>query len=288
MDILADNPLTRLSDKLIGKLSLAKALISDIHQLLLPQASTLRLQKGLYLLGLCYAAYKTVKLLGSLCSNWAWVFKHSGYRKHFSPTRFKERYGENSWALVTGFGSGIGFAYACELAKMGFNLVLVDYHKDLAAASERWIRQRNSAIRTHVVVLDLTSSSSAVREQLQASTADKDISILINNAGMAADGRFETFSLCFTLNTIKLNMLAVLEVSKVFLPRMRERPTRSAIINVASAFGEFPSPFCGVYSATKQFVRMFSEALHLENADKVDVMSVKPLGVMTGMMKFKR
>jgi len=67
---------------------------------------------------------------------------------------------------VTGFSTGIGFAYACELAKLNFNLVLVDWQRERAKASERWIKQRNSSIRTKVIVLDLTSDQKTIHSVL--------------------------------------------------------------------------------------------------------------------------
>lgn len=69
---------------------------------------------------------------------------------------------------------------------------------------------------------------------------------------------------------------------------MRKRYNRSGIINMASAFSQFPSPNVGVYNATKQFVRIFTKTLYLENTDKIDILCVKPLGVLTGMMEFRR
>jgi len=105
---------------------------------------------------------------------------------------------------------------------------------------------------------------------------------------MASPGAFWTIDRKVLINALKLNIRGTVEVCRVFLPRMRKRLTRSGIINIASAIGQFPSPYVGVYSATKQFVRLFTYGLHRENSDKVDVLCVKPLGVLTGMMQFRK
>lgn len=65
--------------------------------------------------------------------------------------------------LITGFANGIGFSYAKEFARLGFNLVLVDFQKERSEKSERWIRQFNNGIKTRVIILDLTKDSETIR-----------------------------------------------------------------------------------------------------------------------------
>jgi short-subunit dehydrogenase len=69
---------------------------------------------------------------------------------------------------------------------------------------------------------------------------------------------------------------------------MRTRTERSAIINIASCTGVFLSPRVGVYSSTKRTLDIYSRIMEVENRDKIDVISVRPFGVSTKMMKFKK
>lgn len=72
------------------------------------------------------------------------------------------------------------------------------------------------------------------------------------------------------------------------LPRLRARDKRSAILNVASCTGVFLSSRVGVYSSTKRTVDVYTRILDLENNDKIDVVSIRPFGVTTKMMKMKK
>lgn len=123
---------------------------------------------------------------------------------------------------------------------------------------------------------------------LESATADLDVGFLVNNAGMTSPGLFETIDRKVIINTLKLNLIAGVECTRVFLPKMRKRYPRSAIINIASGIAQFPSPNVGVYSATKQFMRMFTYGLYQENTDKIDVLCVKPMGVLTAMMQHRK
>lgn len=72
------------------------------------------------------------------------------------------------------------------------------------------------------------------------------------------------------------------------LPRLRARPMRSAILNISSATGYRLAGRVGVYSAIKLTLDHYSRILSLENSDKIDVISLRALGVTTKMMKFKK
>jgi len=68
----------------------------------------------------------------------------------------------------------------------------VDWQKGQAEASERWIKQRNSTIRTRVVILDLTSDPNTIRSVLESSTSDIDVGLVINNAGLVTNSSYES------------------------------------------------------------------------------------------------
>src|SRR5262249_38310157 len=98
---------------------------------------------------------------------------------------FIERFGP--WAIVTGASSGIGEAFARRLAELGMNLVLVARREDrLRTLAGELERQHN--IKTRVAAADLSRDD--FLPVVEQATADLEIGLLVNNAGIAVSGRF--------------------------------------------------------------------------------------------------
>lgn len=72
------------------------------------------------------------------------------------------------------------------------------------------------------------------------------------------------------------------------MDHFRKRGNKSAIINICSGIGEYYSPGTGIYPATKRFTNVFGNTLHKEQGHIIDILSVKPFGVLTGMMGFRK
>lgn len=158
----------------------------------------------------------------------------------------------NTTALVTGASSGLGEAYARELARRGTNLVLVarsvDKLNQLASELETQFR-----VRVLVIQADLTRPEAV--EQIFTQTEDQrlEIALLVNNAGFATYGRFETLDTQRELDEIMVNVYAVVALTRRYLPSMLAM-RRAAIVNVASTAAFQPLPYMAVYGATKAFV----------------------------------
>jgi len=170
-----------------------------------------------------------------------------------------------STALVTGASGGIGKAFAEELAARNTNLVLV------ARSAEKLNHlaiklQEQYKIRVDVIVKDLTVTSAT--DEVFNTTKEQGLTIdlLINNAGFGDYGDFAERDGIRQLQMIKLNVLALVDLTHKFLPLMRQQRSGS-IINVASIAGFQPIPYLSVYAASKAFVLSFSEALWAENRD---------------------
>ena len=102
-------------------------------------------------------------------------------------TPFKERYGPI--ALITGASSGIGLAFAEELAERGFDLVLVARRTDrLQELAEKLERQHGT--KTSICDADLSQSSAPAH--IHQLTAGRDIGLVISNAGFSVRGLHET------------------------------------------------------------------------------------------------
>ncbi|WP_267384803.1 SDR family NAD(P)-dependent oxidoreductase [Cyanobacterium sp. uoEpiScrs1] len=166
-------------------------------------------------------------------------------------------------ALITGASSGIGTAFAQELAMRQINLILVARSQDkLYQLAEQL--QHQAPIKVEVIVQDLTEQQAA--KQIYDIVEEKEISVdfLINNAGFGDYGEFAQRELPRQVEMIQLNIVALVELTHLFLLKMQQRGAGN-IINVASIAGFLPLPYLSVYAATKAFVLSFSEALWAEN-----------------------
>jgi uncharacterized protein len=170
---------------------------------------------------------------------------------------------QNKWTLITGASSGIGEAFAHEFAAKGSHLILVARSEDkLIALAEKL--QKVHRIQAEVLVADLSQEGSPSRLYQQCMERGLNVDILINNAGFATHGLFEQLSGSRQHEEVMLNVLAVVDLTHLFLPDMLKRKS-GVIINVASTAGFQPLPNMAVYGATKAFVLSFTQALWEEN-----------------------
>lgn len=99
---------------------------------------------------------------------------------------------QNKWTLITGASSGIGEAFARELAAKGSHLILVACSEDkLIALAEKL--QREFQIQAEVLVADLSQEGSPDRLYQQCVERGLNVDILINNAGFATHGLLNNY-----------------------------------------------------------------------------------------------
>jgi hypothetical protein len=167
-------------------------------------------------------------------------------------------------ALVTGASSGIGREFAGLLASDGHDLVLLARSEEtLRELGERL--QADYGVTVTVVVKDLTDPDAPRATADALAERDITVDVLVNDAGFGTHGPFVESDLDRELDEIRLNVTALTELTRRFLPGMVERGT-GAVLNVASTAAFQPGPFMAVYYATKAYVLHFSEALSEEVA----------------------
>ena len=162
--------------------------------------------------------------------------------------------------LITGASSGIGLHLAKEFARHGHPLVLVAPVEAELQAIAADIKGAHG-VEVRVIAADLreAGAETAIREGVGDNAAE----ILVNNAGHGKKGKAWEIALEEDLSMVRLNVEAVLRLTKMFLPRMVERG-RGRILNTASVAGFEPGPGYAVYAATKAFVLSYSESLATE------------------------
>lgn len=160
--------------------------------------------------------------------------------------------------VVTGASSGIGAEIARGLAGLGYGLVLVARRADrLTDLADELTRQHSVGVE--VMPLDL--GDDADRARLVGYVTARRPAGLVNSAGFGTDGLFQNLPLQRETEQVKVNALALMELTHAALPAMTAVGA-GAVLNIGSIAGFQPLPGAAVYSATKAFVQTFSEAVH--------------------------
>jgi hypothetical protein len=164
-------------------------------------------------------------------------------------------------ALITGASSGIGAAFARQLAAQGYRLVLVARREERLAALSAELAQRHG-VTAESLPADL-SSPEGVERVIQRIGQLEALDLLLNNAGFATSGEFAEIDGARHADMIHVHVMASVLLTRAALPGMLAR-RRGAIINVSSVAGFLPLPGSVTYSASKAYLKFFSEALHAE------------------------
>lgn len=177
-------------------------------------------------------------------------------------------------ALITGASSGIGEAYARQLAAAGYDLALVARREEkLRELAAQYTEQYG--VQVDVIPADLTDDDEIERVAEYIAAAEN-LAMLVNNAGFSRVGYFADLPLDVNLNMLKLHVEVTMRLSHAALAKMR--PQRyGTIINVASMGAFMGMPNNATYNATKAFLMNFTEGIALEaKDDNVQVQVICP------------
>jgi len=161
-----------------------------------------------------------------------------------------------STALITGASGGIGYELAKFFARDHHNLVLVARSADKLAQVATELQVHGGTVKTIALDLAPPPAPKFLFDQLAGTPID----ILVNNAGFGTFGEFAQMPEEEILGQIQLNVTALTQLTRLFLPPMMQRG-RGRIMNVASTAAFQPGPGMAVYYATKAYVLSFSEAI---------------------------
>lgn len=166
--------------------------------------------------------------------------------------------------LITGASAGIGTELARQLAARGHNLTLAARRQDRLDELAGELRQANGVdVAVHACDLADDAARGALIDTLLQ--GDRHVAAVANNAGFGSFGRFWELPRESETGMVKLNCVALVELTHAFLPAMVERG-EGAVLEVASMASFQPTPWNSTYSATKAFVLSFSEGVSAELA----------------------
>jgi short-subunit dehydrogenase len=189
--------------------------------------------------------------------------------------------GPGTRAIVTGASWGIGETFAQMLAARGVDLLLVARTEDRLRAVADRLRERYG-VRVETVTVDLAQPDGPSQIVEAADRLGFEPTMLVNNAGVGVLGPFADLPVEKAREMVRLNVLAVANLTYRLLERMEARG-HGTIVNVASASGFQPLPNYAVYAASKSFVISFTSAIWAEARGKgVRIIAVCPGPVDAG------
>ena len=176
--------------------------------------------------------------------------------------------------LVTGASSGIGLAMAASLARRGAVVILTARSTETLNNVAADIKE--TGVNAHVFPEDLSQPGAAERLHAAVTLAGLQVDLLINNAGYGRWGDFGEFDRADYGQMIRLNITALTELCHLFIPDMIARGG-GGVINVGSTASFLPVPYAAVYSASKAYVLLLSDALRFEYPQRgVSIMTLCP------------
>jgi short-subunit dehydrogenase len=183
--------------------------------------------------------------------------------------------------LITGASRGLGETFADALAAQGAKLILTARSAgdlDRVAASAR----AKGSPTVDVIAADVGAADGVKAVTEAVAGLGRTVDVLINNAGFGDAGRWAECDIERQAAMVRVNIEAVMRLTRHFLPGMLSRKA-GGVINVASLGAFTPMPYMATYGATKAFVLSWSEALWAETRGTgVRVLALCPGPVPTG------
>jgi NADP-dependent 3-hydroxy acid dehydrogenase YdfG len=187
--------------------------------------------------------------------------------------------------VITGAGSGIGRALACDFARRGASLAISDVDTTGLAQTAKQVRVIGAKV--HETRLDVTDRAAVLGYADEVVGEFGTVNIVVNNAGIAFTGDVEKMSFEQIERVMDVDFWGVVNGTKAFLPHLIASGD-GHVINISSLFGILSMPGQSAYNAAKFAVRGFTEALREEmliNGHPVRVTCVHPGGIKTAIAR---
>lgn len=202
------------------------------------------------------------------------------------------RYGKETYVMITGASSGQGKRYAIEFSKRGFNIILAGYSSCNKVAD--YIKQKYK-IKTHVIECNFINAwKKNFFEKFEKVFNTFDISVLINNVGYRSGWKcYENMPTNEIRNTIAVGTMVQSILTKLALKKFKTRNKlfKSAIINITTLLSHSPLvpfqyplytiPYLSVYESSNAYGFFHSNSIQKEYKNIYDILNITPGAVLT-------
>jgi len=186
---------------------------------------------------------------------------------------------KNEFVLITGSSNGLGESLALIFSQNNYNIILHGRNEQKLEEIRKKIIKNN--VECYVVKGDINSNDTL--KELSTLAKEKNISILINNAGINLDGVFENASQLDIEAVLTTNLISLIKLTNYIYKFFIEKKS-GMIININSMDGFKVKPLKAVYCASKFGLKGFSDSLRFEaKKNNIRVMEVYLGGMKTNM-----
>jgi 3-oxoacyl-[acyl-carrier protein] reductase len=161
--------------------------------------------------------------------------------------------------LVTGGSKGLGFAIAAELIREGARVAICARNEEEVVAAGRELGA------AHAQAADVTEPNQVQAFVDDSAQALGGIDALVNNAGRAHPGGFETLSDADWGADLDVKLFALIRCSRAVLPHLRSAGG-GRIVNIGAVYGRYPDPVFFGTSVNRAAGNSFTKTLALELA----------------------
>ncbi|CAD5212591.1 unnamed protein product [Bursaphelenchus okinawaensis] len=201
-------------------------------------------------------AYYSIKILYH-------IILHT-YVYFFAPPKNLQKLARSNWAAVTGATDGIGKGYVTELAKRGFNVILISRNPQKLDDVKYSMRLDFPNVQFETISFDFSTTSVDEYKRVFGDKLHK-IGLLVNNVGCSytVPDKFHLISGTEVKNMVNINMFSTMIMCKLVLKQMEERGS-GIIVNVGSASESLNFAYYSAYCGIKRGLRRFSDSLRVE------------------------
>lgn len=210
-----------------------------------------------------------------------------------------DKYGAKTgkYCVVTGASDGIGKEFARQMAKRGFNLILISRTQSKLETLQKELEDEHHVV-VKILSIDIAEDAESNYESIKELCAHLPITVLVNNVGQSHSipVPFLETEEKELRNIITINNTATLLITQIIVPRIvetvkaeKKAGTRGLVLTMGSFGGLIPTPLLATYSGSKSFLQSWSSSLAGElSKDAIDVELIISYLVTSSMSKIRR